>query len=162
MNLHVVTEKIQELLKQNGFWFETFEHEPVRTSEEAANLRTGYTLKQGAKSIILRVKIAGGDKYYIMLVVPGDKRFNDEKVKKILEAKDIRFATDEEVKKITDGIEPGGIPPFGELFNIKSIVDPSIFDNEKIVFNAGDRRVSIGMISDDYRKLAKPYVIDII
>ena len=41
MTYHPVVEKIKDLLTQRGAWFETFEHAPVRTSEEAAKVRTG-------------------------------------------------------------------------------------------------------------------------
>ena len=52
MQYHHVTRVIQNLLDQRGVWYETFEHAPVRTSEEAAQVRTGYTIQQGAKAII--------------------------------------------------------------------------------------------------------------
>ena len=162
MKYNALTQKIQELLKQNGFWYEAFEHEPVRTSEEAAKIRPNYTIEQGAKAIILRIKVSAEEKYFIMLVVPGDKRFDEKKVKDLLNAKDIRFATEEEVMNITDGVIPGGIPPLGNLFNLRTLVDPLIFENEKIIFNAGDKKFSIGMKSEDYKKLAKPEIVNII
>jgi len=45
MEYHGVVSKIVELLKTGGYWFETFEHEPVRTSEEAARVRTRYPIR---------------------------------------------------------------------------------------------------------------------
>ena len=159
---HPVTSKILDLLKAGGYWFETFEHEPVRTSEEAAKVRTGYSLEQGAKAIIIRVKRSQQDKEFLMLVLPGDKRFDGVKLKALLGAKDIRFATTEEVGKLTDGVEPGGVPPFGNLFDLKVIVDPSLMKLEKIVFNAGDRRFSVAMKAEDYRKIVKPEITEIV
>lgn len=161
MDYHKVTTTITELLKNNGFWFETFEHEPVRTSEEAAKIRHGYSLHQGAKAMIVRVKITNNDKKFVMLVMPGDLRFDNNKVKQIFNAKDIRFATEEEVATITGGVQPGGVPPFGNLFGIDVLVDPLLLENEKIVFNAGDRRFSVGMMSVNYRSLVNPRVISI-
>lgn len=158
MEYHLLVNKIKTLLEKNGFWFECFEHEPVRTSEEAAKIRPDYSLRQGAKAIIVRVKEKGGKKYFSMLVIPGDKRFNTDKVKELLNTKDIRFATEEEVKEITEGVEPGGVPPFGNLFGLKVIADPSLFKNEKIIFNAGDRSYSVAMHSNDYRDIVKPEV----
>ncbi|NIA02454.1 MAG: hypothetical protein GWP15_03650 [Nitrospirae bacterium] len=52
-NYHPLVNQIVEALKNNECWYETFEHEPVRTSEEAAKIRTGYTLEQGAKALII-------------------------------------------------------------------------------------------------------------
>lgn len=157
MEYHITVSKIVNLLKENGLWFETFGHEPVHTSEEAAKIRDGYTLKQGAKALIVRVKITR-EKYFAMLVIPGDAKFSSEKVKKLLSAKDIRFATEIEVNEITGGIQTGGVPPFGNLFGLRVIVDQSLFSNEKIVFNAGDRSFSVAMKSADYKTLVKPEI----
>jgi Ala-tRNA(Pro) deacylase len=156
---HNITNKIRGLLKNHGFWYETFEHKPVRTSEEASNVRPGYTLKQGAKAIIVRVK-ERDKKYFLMLVLSANMRFDTGKLKQILKARDIRFASEMEVKEITGGVEPGGVPPFGNLFGIDVLVDRKLFRNEKIVFNAGDRRFSLAMKSADYKKMVKPKVDD--
>ncbi len=161
MKYHITVTKIINLLKENKLWFETFEHEPVRTSEEAAKTRTGYVLKEGAKALIVRIKTQT-EKYFSMLVVPADKKFSTEKVKSLFNAKDIRFATKEEVNVLTGGIEFGGVPPFGNLFDLKVVVDPTLFENEKIVFNAGDRRFSIAIKSEDYKTLVKPEIESII
>jgi prolyl-tRNA editing enzyme YbaK/EbsC (Cys-tRNA(Pro) deacylase) len=157
-----VVQRIIDLLEKEHVWFETFQHEPVITSEEAAKIRSGYSLKQGAKAMIVRVKEKGEAKYFAMLVLPGDQRFSNDKVKSVFNAKDIRFATEEEVKDITEGVEPGGVPPFGNLFGLRLVVDQTLFNNEKIVFNAGDRRFSIAMRSQDYAKIVKPELESII
>lgn len=182
MNYHPITEKITSLLKEHDCWFETFEHEEVRTSEEAAKTRPGYTQHQGAKAIIVRVKMSGSkspdllpnvsgsdqrsdptlNKKFVMLVFPADMRFSNEKVKILFNAKDIRFATEDEINEITNGVQPGGVPPFGNLFNLEVIVDVGLFENEKIVFNAGDRRFSVAMLSEDYKELVKPQIVEIV
>lgn len=160
MNYHPVVYKIIAQLKKNKIWYETFEHEPVKTSEEAAKVRTGYSLKQGAKAMIIRAKKNKKDKKFIMLVLPGDLRFNNDKVKKVLETKDIRFATPEEIDTLTGGVQIGGVPPFGNLFNIDVITDLKLLENEKIIFNAGDRCFSIAMKSKNYIDLVKPKTAD--
>ncbi|HYK08725.1 MAG TPA: YbaK/EbsC family protein [Candidatus Eisenbacteria bacterium] len=155
---HQLVTTIQDLLKEHAMWFETFEHEPVKTSEEAAQLRTGYTIKQGAKALLLRIKPRGGQKKFIMCVLPGDRRLSSSRVKVVTDAKEIRFATQDEVYRISGGVVPGGVPPFGNLFGLDVYVDRSLLENEKIVFNAGDRRFSIAMLSSDYQKLVNPIV----
>jgi len=101
-------------------WFDYMEHVPVKTSEEAARIRPKeYTLSQGAKALIVRIREYGGNKYFAMFIVPGDKKFNYQKTKKLFDAKDIRFATEEEVAGFTKGVEVGGVPPFGNLFGLK-------------------------------------------
>jgi len=159
---HPVTQQIVDLLIQNDCWHETFEHEAVRTSEEAAATRNDYTLRQGAKALIVRVKKSKKDKFFAMLVFPADRQFDNRKVKDRFGARDVRFATEDEVNEITGGVKVGGIPPFGNLFEIPVFVDSTLFDNEKIVFNAGDRRFSVGMKSADYRTLVQPELLDLV
>jgi len=162
MERHPVTQKIIDLLKLNNYWYETFEHEAVTTSEEAAKTRPGYSLKQGAKAIIIRVKISGGEKKFVMLVMPADQKFSNDKVKALLGAKDIRFASEEEVAEITGGVKPGAVPPFGNLFGLEVFTDQTLYDNERIVFNAGERTFSVAIKSADFKLLVKPQVENII
>lgn len=156
--LHPVTEQIVALLRERGFWFESFVHEAVRTSEEAAALRPEYTIDQGAKALIVRVKNATRGKHFVMLVLPGGARFDSAAVKATFGFSDIRFATEAEVADITNGVLPGGVPPFGNLFGLPVYLDASLLQYERIIFNAGDRRFSVGMLASDYVTLVQPTV----
>jgi len=156
MQYHKIVYEIKELLEKNDIQYKFFEHEPVRTSEEALKQYPQFTLSQGAKAIILRVKQKDGERSFIMAVFPGDKRLSDKKMKKILGAKGITFATKEESDKITEGIEFGGVPPFGNLFGLDVYVDKTLLDNDEIIFNCGDRRASIAMKAQDYINLVQP------
>lgn len=162
MEYHPVTGQITEYLTNHNAWYETFTHEPVRTSEQAARTRPGYELRQGAKALIVRVKRTENEKFFVMLVFPADKQFDKRKVKKYFNARDVRFATEQEVAALTNGVEPGGVPPFGNLFGLRVIVDPTLFENEKIVFNAGDRRFSVSMFAHAYKQILNPEIADLI
>jgi prolyl-tRNA editing enzyme YbaK/EbsC (Cys-tRNA(Pro) deacylase) len=157
MGEHPISQRIIELLQQHQVWYEVFEHEPVRTSQDAADVRPEYSMRQGAKALIVRAKVGREAKKFIMLVLPADQRFNSSKAKKLLGAKDMRFATEDEVSTVTDGVKPGGVPPFGNLFGLQVIADPTLFDNEKIIFNAG-RNVSIAIRSTDYQQIVQPAI----
>jgi Ala-tRNA(Pro) deacylase len=159
---HPVMAEIRDLLEQHGCWYETFEHQAVRTSEEAAATRPGYTLHQGAKAIILQRKDAGGEKSFVMLVFPADRRLDSKQAKAALGTKSIRFAAEDEVMEVARGVEVGAIPPFGNLFGLDVMADHGLFQQERIVFNAGDRRFSIAMASADYRRLVHPAEADIV
>lgn len=159
---HPVVEKILDILHSHSLWHETFEHEEVRTSEEAAKIRDGYTLHQGAKALIVKVTKRDKTKDFAMIVLPGDARFNSKIVKKYLDARDVVFATPDEVGQITGGILPGGVPPFGNIFRLPVYLDRTVLGNEKIVFNAGDRRFSIGMLASDFKDLVEPVLVDFV
>jgi prolyl-tRNA editing enzyme YbaK/EbsC (Cys-tRNA(Pro) deacylase) len=162
MMYHPTVKQIISLLTEHECWFTTFEHEPTTTSEESANVRPEYTLHHGAKAMIVRVKISETNKKYVMLVFPGDHKFDRQKVQYFFEAKDVRLATPEEVGAQTGGIQIGGVPPFGQLFGMEVIVDPSLLENEQMIFNAGDRCFSIAMGTADYKNLVHPVIAKMI
>lgn len=160
-NYHPIARRIVELLQAADCWHETFEHAPVRTSEEAAQTRPGYTLGQGAKAIICSVKGKAGNRF-VMLVFPADRKFDSKSVRTALKLDSFRFATPEDVAIVTGGVVPGAVPPFGNLFGLEMLADTSLFENERIVFNAGDQCFSVAMRSQDFRSLVHPTIADII
>jgi len=187
MTYHPTVDKIKKLLDDNHIDYETFEHKEVRTSEEAAKVRHGYSIEQGAKALILKAKrnsvgegivpsrndstsetLRGGIKplptktnEYVMIVLLANLRLDNDKVRSVLGVKEMRFATPEEVSQVTSGVLVGGVPPFGNIFGLEVYVDPKLFENERIVFNAGDRCFSIAIKSEDYRRLVPHQETDV-
>ena len=154
--MHPIVSSIRSLLDEHTVPYTFLEHEAGTTSEEMATIRKDYSLSEGAKALILLTDIG-----FVQVVVPGDKKFKNSKLRKVIHTKDIRFATPKELATITDGILPGAIPPFGTLFNLSVYADKKLFANEHIVFNCGERTASISMQSNDYRNIVCPIVADI-
>src|SRR5262245_46616370 len=121
---------IREFLDSNGVHYEYKEHEAVLTSEDAAAAR-GDDLKIGAKAMVLKC-----DGKFVMCILSAAMKIDSKKLKSILGAKDVKFASHEEVMEKT-GCLPGGVPPFPNVFGLDSVVDKSIVDNEEMAFNAG-------------------------
>lgn len=160
MDYYPTVKQIIDILKTHAYWYETFTHLPVTTSEEAAKTRPGYTLEQGAKALIVKIEKRNKVTEFCMLVLPAHLKLDSKKIKQSLNIKNLRFASEDEINTITHGVQRGSIPPFGNLFGLKVYVDPLLFSNEKIVFNAGDRCFSIAMKSEDYREIVAPQLLD--
>lgn len=154
--MHHIVSSIRSLLEKNGIPYTFMEHEPGVTSEDMVAIRKDFTLSEGAKALILMT-----DSGFVQIVVPGDKKFSNSKLRQVIGTKDIRFASAEELAEITDGVLPGAVPPFGILFNLPVYADSGIFTNNRIVFNCGERTMSIAMSSEDYMKVVRPVVVDI-
>jgi Cys-tRNA(Pro) deacylase len=144
-----VLQQIIELLDKNHIEYKLTEHEPVRTSEEAAKVR-GVDVKTGAKAMVVKSKDT-----YFLLVLPADQRINWKKVKSVLNVKDIRFATEEEAEKVTH-VQMGAVPPLGNVLNLPTYFDESIKEIEIVNFNRGSRTHSISMKTIDLIDLVKP------
>ncbi len=149
-----VFERIEELLRKAGVPFGVHRHAPVFTSQEASAVR-GTSLASGAKALVVK---AG--ETFVLLVMPADRKLDSRKARTALGAKAIRFATPEEVERLT-GLRPGSIPPFGSLFGLPTHCDPALSENASINFNAGDHSVSVEMSCADYLAVEKPALRDL-
>lgn len=145
----IVFEKIKKLLDDNGVQYKLTIHEPVRTSEEAARIR-GTDITTGAKAMLVKT-----GEIYSLFVLPAAKKIDWKKVKHILEVKEVRFATEEEVEQITT-VKVGGVPPFGNVLGLPTYYDESITKLEDVNFNAGLKTHSINMKAKDLVKLVVP------
>jgi Ala-tRNA(Pro) deacylase len=141
--------RVESLLNQAGVPFQVLHHEPVFTSEEAARVR-GVDLASGAKALVCKA-----DDEFLMIVLPADRRLDSKGVRRGLGARRLRFANREEVLELT-GLAPGSIPPFGSLFDLKTLCDERLGENERINFNAGDHRISVSMLYADYLRVEGP------
>lgn len=145
---------IAGLLDSKGVMYEVIEHDPVFTSEQAAQVR-GTQLHQGAKALLFKAK-----NDFVLIVVPADKKADSKKIKTVLGVKDLRFATPEEVKELM-GCEIGACHPFGGIINLRTIVDEGLSDNEIIAFNAGEHTRSLKLKYTDYISATNPELADV-
>ncbi|UCC32666.1 MAG: hypothetical protein JSU86_10350 [Phycisphaerales bacterium] len=136
-------------LNEAGFSFAHTHHKPVYTSAEAAEAR-GSSLHSGAKALIVK----SGDRF-LMAVMPADLSLDSGALRKLLGCRRLRFATEEEVLSLT-GLTSGSIPPFGSLFDLPTICDQRLADNEHINFNAGSHTESIQMTYEAYLAYESP------
>ena len=117
----------------------------ARTAKDAAislNCEVGAIVK----SLLLRT---GSN--FILCLVAGDKRCSLNKVKKILNMKDVSMADADQVKSQT-GFSIGGVSPVAHLNKIKILIDSS-FSRYESVYAAAGHPNSIFKIS--YKQLIK-------
>lgn len=150
-------EAIKAKLTQNKVKFDVTEHKAVRTCEEAAQVRK-VTVDSGAKAMLIKdsgKKLAKENVPYYLAVMSASKRFSNKAFKKMINCKNIKFASEEECYKIT-GCLTGAVPPFGSVFSVPVWVDRSLSKEKEINFNAGLRTHSISMSYEDYFKVEAP------
>jgi Cys-tRNA(Pro) deacylase len=102
----------------------------ARTAKDAA---TSLNCEVGAivKSLLLRT-----EDNFILCLVSGDRRCSLNKVKKILNKKDVSMADAEQVKSQT-GFSIGGVSPVAHLNRIKILIDSSLSRYENVYAAAG-------------------------
>ena len=102
----------------------------ARTAKDAA---AALDCSVGAivKSLVFKV-----EEDFILCLVSGDKRCSLNKLKKILDKKDVSMANPDDVKKIT-GYTIGGVSPVGHLSKLRIFLDKNLKRFSKIYAAAG-------------------------
>jgi len=119
-----------------------------QTAKTAQDAATALGCNVGA--IVKSLLFNSGDRFVLCLVA-GDKRCSLNKLKKILNEKNVSMAKPDDVKKIT-GYTIGGVSPVGHLNNIKIYIDKSL-ERFKTVFAAAGHPNCVFNI--EYKQLKK-------
>ena len=126
----------------------------ARTAKDAASsLKT--EVGSIVKSLLLRTKNS-----FLLCLVAGDKRCSLNKIKKILNQKDISMASANQVKEIT-GFTIGGVSPVGHLEPILIYIDKSLSRFDNIFAAAGHPNCIFKINFEDLKKITNGEVMDI-
>jgi Ala-tRNA(Pro) deacylase len=142
-------DNVKRLFDSLGIAYEAIEHEPVRTSEDAARAR-GCPMEDGVKAMVLDCR-RGERQFYAVADISANKKMDMKKLREILKADETHFCPLEKVESVT-GCAPGGVPPLGHTPKLPVLVDKSVFKRENSEFNAGLNTVSIRLATRDLKK----------
>ncbi|MBN1151141.1 hypothetical protein JXA84_08000 [candidate division WOR-3 bacterium] len=139
--------ELYDFLDSRGAVYTKISHEPTFNSKESAKAR-GEEISIGGKAIVMKI-----DGKFLMFILSASKKIDSSSLRKIFDAKRIRFATEKELFGLTE-LEPNCVPPFGRpLIDVDLFVDNSVFENPKIAFNAASRTNSVIMDIEQYKKI---------
>ena len=127
----------------------------ARTALEAAS---SLDCEVGAivKSLLFKTKNS-----YTLCLVAGDKRVSLNKLKKILEIKDVSMALADDVKNIT-GYTIGGVSPVGHLNKIDIFIDNSLERFTSLFAAAGHPNCVFKIEFEDLQKITNGLIKEII
>ena len=127
----------------------------ARTAVDAAaslNCEVGAIVK----SLLLRT-----DDSFILCLVSGDKRCSLNKIKKMINKKDVSMANADQVKSQT-GFSIGGVSPVAHLEKIKILIDSSLSRYENVYAAAGHPNTIFKITYKELVKLTKGKEEDIV
>lgn len=151
MHIH---EKILALLDRRGAIYRVVEHAAEGRSEAIARIR-GNRPEQALKAIVTIIKRDKKTRDYYLAILPGNKKLDLEALAAFGAGKKAIFAPRDKAMEIT-GCEIGAIPPFSFQEELRVVADPSIQENEEVVFNAGLLTKSVFMSCADYIDIVRP------
>ncbi len=151
MEKEAVVKQVIDYLNERNIPYKIKHHsKPVFTSEDAAQER-GVHLSQIIKTMLL----ANKEGEMIVAVLPGHKRLDRKKLKRISGNKDLQFLDKESIERKT-GFTVGAISPIGNILKgLPMFVDPSVFDGEVVDISSGDPKAGLELCGDDLRGLLR-------
>ena len=146
--------RIQDYLEKAGVNFEVKEHKPTFSAQQmaAAEHEPGRFV---AKPVVVKV-----DGKNIMCVLAASRKIDLSELKKELGAKSVELAEEDEVGRIFGDCELGAEPPFGNIYDLPTLMDKALEDDDHIMFQAGAHDKAIKIKMDDYRKIVKPKIVE--
>jgi Ala-tRNA(Pro) deacylase len=149
-------DRLQTYFREHDVSFESATHSEAYTAQEvAAALHvSGHQLA--------KVVIVWADDELTMTVVPASERVDLRQAAEVLGADKVRLASEPEFAGRFDDCKLGAMPPFGNLYDMPVVVDPSLGEHEEIVFSAGTYTDSMKIAYDDFERLVQPKVGELI
>src|SRR4051812_25733007 len=141
---------IREYLQGRRIWFEVLLHCPAATASRRAQ-RIHVAGRCVAKVVL--VKAAGRA---LLAVLPATHRIDLHRLASVLDEDEVRIATEDEVERVFNDCERGALPPFGRLYGLQTIVDPSLGGNDELIFVTNLRHEGIRMRYRDYEAIEIP------
>ena len=132
--------------------FEHLRHAEGFTAQEVAQ-KQHVPGREMVKAVLVKT-----DRGFALAVLPSTRRINFAKLAKALGAKSATLASEAEMAQVFPDVEIGAEPPFGNLYNIPTVVEERLAKEPEVVFQAGTHTDTVKMAYADYERLAKPVV----
>jgi Cys-tRNA(Pro) deacylase len=125
------------------------------TAEDAARA-VGCELAQIVKSLVFVC-----DGAYVLALVPGDRRADEEKVAAAVGAHAVRIARAHEVLRAT-GFEPGAVAPFPQRAVARAVMDRTLLQHKQVWIGAGSSAHMAAVAPADLQRLAGARAFDLL
>jgi Ala-tRNA(Pro) deacylase len=146
--------KLLDYLEESGVEFEASEHRPAFTAQHLA-AEEHEPGKYVAKPVIIKA-----DGNYMMCVLPASCKIDLDSLKRQLGVKSLELAEEKDIAAIFGDCALGAEPPFGNLYDLPTIMDKALEDDDHITFQAGTHEKTVRMSMDDYRRLVNPRILE--
>jgi Ala-tRNA(Pro) deacylase len=149
----MVLQKLRDFLDQNQVKYVTISHSPAFTAQEIA-AAAHVPGKEIAKTVMVKT-----DGEIMMVVLPGSMRVDLNRLLDATGAQEVELAYESEFRNLFPDCELGSMPPFGNLFGLRTFVAEELTEDEEIAFNAGSITELIRLGYSDFERLVQPRVL---
>jgi len=146
------TRKLLDFLDQNNIHYVVINHSSAYTASEIA-ASAHVKGQELAKTVMVKV-----DGEMAQIVLPAKYKVNFDLFKNYTGIDNIDLAGEDEFTELFPDCLTGAMPPFGNLYGMKTYLDKTLTYDEEIAFNAGNHSQLIRLRFEDYLSLVKPEI----
>jgi len=134
-----------ELLEQKDIPYEVHQHEEPEYTAEGVAEDLGVPVAQVVKAMLVRCD----GSWYVLVVIPGDRRLSLEKVQGTVGAGKVNLASRQEVERIT-GYTVGAVSVIGfRQGGVLTFVDRGVLELEQVVISSGRPDAGLALSTED-------------
>jgi Ala-tRNA(Pro) deacylase len=147
-------ERLEKFFREQGVKYEAQSHPEVYTAQEVA------AVEHVPGRFVAKVVMAVVDGKLTELVLPAPYRVDMAKLRAALSAREARLAREEEFAGVFPDCEVGAMPPLGNLYHVPVVVDKTLTQDLRMIFNAGTHRDTMAIALQDFSRLVNPRIVD--
>ncbi len=146
--------KTIEFLDKSGVKYEITEHKPTFSAQRMA------AEEHEPGRFVAKPVLVKADEKFIICVLSACSKIDLTALKDQLGAKSVELAAEDDIARIFADCELGAEPPFGNLYDLPTVMDKQLAQDDHITFQAGCHDKAIRMDMADYKKLVEPKVLE--
>ncbi|HYO07624.1 MAG TPA: YbaK/EbsC family protein [Tepidisphaeraceae bacterium] len=143
---------VQNYLDQMGVSYRLSRHDTAYTAADLAHAEH----IPGRK--VIKPVIVKADGQFVMCALPASHRIDLDTLREQLQCNDVQLADEGELQGLFPECEAGAEPPIGRMFGLPTLMDESLFADDRVTFQAGTHQDAVTMTLAEYRRVAQPEV----
>jgi Ala-tRNA(Pro) deacylase len=144
------TMRLDDLLVSRHVSFQRLPHRRTYTANRMAQA-LHVKGREVAKTVLLKTRQG-----HMLAVLPATHQIDLEQLREDLADPHIELAAEDEMDRLFPDCERGAVPPFGSLYEVPTIMDDSLAQDETIVFEGPNHEQAIRMTLHDYETIEHP------
>ncbi|MEQ1065814.1 Cys-tRNA(Pro) deacylase [Acinetobacter sp. XH1741] len=147
------------LLKSNTIEFSIHEYEHDANAK-SFGLEAAEKLNLAVNEVF-KTLLVTDEKNYFVAIIPVNHQLNLKKVATAVGCKKLQMANPKDAERLT-GYLVGGISPLGQKKRLKTVIDESAQELNKIYVSGGKRGLDIGLNPKDLAQILNAQFVDVL
>jgi Ala-tRNA(Pro) deacylase len=143
---------LQSYLDEMGVNYRTSKHDDTFTAQDLAAAEH-IPGRKVIKPVVVRA-----DGEFVMCALPASYKVDLSELRQQLQCEEVQLADENTLQEIFADCELGAAPPIGRLYGLPTLMDESLFADDRVTFQAGTHCDAVTMTLADYRRVAQPEV----